>query len=219
MKNEKLRVKGIILDLDGTLVDSKQAYLEAARKAFSAFGQKTFDISVVTEIPKRFEEHSPLDDLLPGINAQKFAETYLKAYYRAASTKAKPFPDVALTLRRLNEKAKLAMITQRCISMQKIVDQLEKFGIAEHFQVVLTGIDMSNPKPSPEGLIQCSKKLDVRTYDCAMVGDSVVDIQAGRNAGAITVAVLSGIFSFEELQKQKPDLILENVTKLPDSLE
>jgi phosphoglycolate phosphatase len=67
--------------------------------------------------------------------------------------------------------------------------------------------------------MQCSKKLDIRTCDCAVVGDSTVDIQAGKNAGAKTVAVLSGIFSFEELQKQKPDLILKNVTKLPDFLE
>lgn len=219
MKNEKLRVKGIIFDLDGTLVDSKQAYFEAARKAFSALGKKTFDITVVTEIPKRFEEHVPLDDLIPGINVQDFAETYLKVYYEATSAKAKPFPDVTVTLSKLAEKTKLALITQRCVSKEKIVDQLQKFGIAKHFRAVVTGIDTDNPKPSPEGLMQCSTKLDIRTCDCAVVGDSTVDIQAGKSAGAKTVAVLSGIFSFEELQKQKPDLILKDVTKLPDFLE
>jgi phosphoglycolate phosphatase-like HAD superfamily hydrolase len=52
-----------------------------------------------------------------------------------------------------------------------------------------------------------------------VVGDSVVDIRAGKNAGAKTVAVLSGIFSREELEKEKPDLILESVKELPDFIE
>jgi phosphoglycolate phosphatase len=150
---------------------------------------------------------------------QEFAKTYLKAYYQATSAESKLFPDTTVTLSRLAEKARLALITQRCVSKEKIVKQLRKFGIAKHFRVIVTGNDTNYPKPSPEGLMRCSTKLGVRICDCVVVGDSTVDIQAGRNAGAKTVAVLSGIFSFEELQKQKPDLILENVAKLPDFLE
>jgi phosphoglycolate phosphatase-like HAD superfamily hydrolase len=55
--------------------------------------------------------------------------------------------------------------------------------------------------------------------ECVVVGDSVADIKAGKNAGIKTVAVLSGIFSREELESEKPDLIIENVNKLPDFLE
>jgi phosphoglycolate phosphatase-like HAD superfamily hydrolase len=51
------------------------------------------------------------------------------------------------------------------------------------------------------------------------VGDSVADVKAGKNAGAKTVAVLSGIFSHKELEREKPDLILENINQLPDFLE
>jgi phosphoglycolate phosphatase-like HAD superfamily hydrolase len=46
-----------------------------------------------------------------------------------------------------------------------------------------------------------------------------VDVRAGKNAGAQTVAVLSGIFSLKELERANPDLILESVKKLPDFLE
>jgi phosphoglycolate phosphatase-like HAD superfamily hydrolase len=70
------------------------------------------------------------------------------------------------------------------------------------------------PKPSPEALIKCAEHLDVKIRDCAVVGDSVIDIRAGKNAGARTVAVLSGIFSREELAREKPDLILQNVNEL-----
>ena len=63
------------------------------------------------------------------------------------------------------------------------------------------------------------KTTGIETCECVVVGDSVADIKAGKAAGAITVAVLSGIFSREELEREKPDLILENVNKLPDFLE
>ena len=219
MENARLQVKGVLLDLDGTVVDSRQAYLEAARRAFMAVGQTIVDIRVVTEIPKRFEQGIPIDDLIPGTDVTKFGETYLKAYYQATSTKVKPIPNVADTLRKISEKAKIALTTRRHVPKEEVIAELQKFDLAKYFQVVLTAMDTLNPKPSPEALLACSKALGIEVCACAVVGDSVVDIRAGKNAGAKTVAVLSGIFSREELKKEKPDLILESVNQLPDFLE
>jgi len=219
MKNIKLHVKGIILDLDGTLVDSRQAYLEAARTAFSAVGQQTVSIKMVIEIPKRFEQGIPLDDLLPGVDVKEFRRIYLKAYYQAVAVMAKPLPDIANSLKKLSEKAKLALTTRRKVPNKVVIGQLKEFGLEGYFQAVVTACDKFSPKPSPEALIECSRKLGVKTSECAVVGDSTVDIEAGRAAGAKTVAVLSGIFSRDELKKEKPDLILASVRKLPDFLE
>ena len=219
MKNIKLHVKGIILDLDGTLVDSRQAYLEAARTAFSAVGQQTVSIKMVIEIPKRFEQGIPLDDLLPGVDVKEFRRIYLKAYYQAVAVMAKPLPDIGNSLKKLSEKAKLALTTRRKVPNKVVIGQLKEFGLEGYFQAVVTACDKFSPKPSPDALIECSRKLGVKTSECAVVGDSIVDIEAGRRAGAKTVAVLSGIFSRDELKKQKPDLILASVRELPDFLE
>jgi len=144
---------------------------------------------------------------------------YLKAYYQATSTKSKPIPKVSDTLGKLAEKASLALITMRYVPKEKIVEELEKFGLAKHFQYIITALDKCDPKPSPEALIKCAKQLNLQMNECAVVGDSVSDIRAGKNAGTKTVAVLSGIFSRKELEKEKPDLILESVNQLPDFLE
>jgi phosphoglycolate phosphatase-like HAD superfamily hydrolase len=74
------------------------------------------------------------------------------------------------------------------------------------------------PKPFPDALQKAAKRLGVRIQDCAIVGDSVVDVQAGKSAGAKTIAVLSGLFSREQLEKQKPDLIIDNISSLPHFL-
>ena len=215
MQNKKIEAKAIIFDLDGTIVDSKEAYVEAARVAFSAFRKRTVDLTTAMEIPRRFEQNLPLIDLIGGIDEKDFRPKYLKAYYEATRVKTKPFPEIGNTLQTLSRKKKLALTTRRRVPKTEIMNQLKEFRLADYFLTVVTGIDTANPKPSPEALIQCSKTLNVRQHECVAVGDSVIDVQAGKNAGAKTVAVLSGIFTFEELERENPDLILINVMQLP----
>jgi AHBA synthesis associated protein len=219
MENCKLNVQGILFDLDGTIVDSRQAYLDAARSAFSTFGKTKFHAKTALEIPRRFELGIPLTDLVEGIDEKEFRRIYLDAYYRATCTKTKPFPRVKLTLEILSRKAKLALTTRRCVSGNEIRAQLEKFGFLNYFEAVVTAADTTNPKPSPEAIIECARRLGLKPSFCVVVGDSVIDLRAGKNAGTQTVAVLSGIFSREELQQEGPDLILDSVKKLPDFIK
>lgn len=219
MKIVKLKAKGILLDLDGTIVDSKRAYLEAMKAALASTGRKTFDINIVTEIPKRIEQSLPIDDMLEGIDSEEFMQVYFDAYYRATMEKARPLPNVSETLDKLSHRAKLALVTMRHVSREKVIEELEKLGLAKYFQTVVTALDTKFPKPSPEALLQCASKMAVQISDCLIVGDSVSDIKAGKSAGATTVGVLSGIYSRKELEREKPDLILESVNILPDFLE
>jgi HAD superfamily hydrolase (TIGR01509 family) len=219
MEKTKLKVKGILLDLDGTVVDSKDAYREAVETAFKALGRKAVPAKIVMEIPKRLEQNLPINDLVGNIDVQKFLDLYLNAYYQATATKTKLMPKIEEALKKLSEKAVLALITMRYVSKEKVIAELEKFGIAKYFQHVITALDTHDPKPSPEALTKCAKQLGVQAYECLVAGDSVADVKAGKAAGAKTVAVLSGIFSRGELEREKPDLILENVNQLPDFIE
>jgi len=218
VKNRKLKVKGIMLDLDGTIVDSKEAYLEAVKAAFKAIGRKTVDIKVATEIPRRLEQNIPINDIV-GVDTQRFLKVYLKAYHKATAVKAKPVPNTSETLKKLSEKAKLALITMRYVTKEKVVKELKSFGLAKYFQSVITALDTHQPKPSPEALIKCANQISIPLRECAIVGDSITDVRAGKIVGAKTVAVLSGIFTREELEREKPDLILESINKLPRFLE
>lgn len=219
MESCKLEVEGIIFDLDGTIVDSRQAYVDAAKTTFSAFGKEKFHTKIALEIPRRFELNIPLSDLVEGIDEKEFREIYLDAYYRATRTKTKPFPEVDLTLKILSKKARLALTTRRQVSGNEIRTQLEKFGFVNYFQAVVTAVDTINPKPSPEAIIECARRLGLKPSFCVVVGDSVVDVKAGKNAGTQTVAVLSGIFSRKELQEEDPDLILDSVKELPNLIK
>ncbi len=219
MRKPKLSAKVIVLDLDGTIMDSKEAYSEALNKTLGIMGKENIESRAVMEIPKRLEQGLPIDDLIEGIDAQNFLETYLDAYYEATATKTKPLPNISNTLSKLSKKAKLAVITMRHVPRREVIEELERFDLAKYFQQVITALDSCSPKPSPEALIECTRKLGAKTHECIVVGDSVVDVRTGKNAGAQTVAVLSGIFSREELETEKPDLVLQSINELPNFLE
>jgi len=214
----RLRVKAIIFDLDGTLVDSRGALREAAKMAFASEGQKV-DARVVLEIPRRLEENLPIEDLIGPIEVNKFKKVYLGAYYRATAEKTRPFPNVVDTLERLSSKVALTVTTRRNVPEVEVRRELEKFGLARYFRKIVTSQDTLEPKPSPEALIKSARHLDVGIADCAVVGDSVTDVRAGKRAGAHTVAVLSGLFTREELKRERPELMLRGVNELPKFLE
>jgi HAD superfamily hydrolase (TIGR01509 family) len=218
VNRKKLRVKGILFDLDGTIVDSREAYLEAAKTAFQTIGQRPPEPRAALEIPKRLEQHLSITDLV-GSDVKGFLDVYLKTYYLITKDKTKPVRNVQATLDMLSGKAKLALITMRFVEKNALIEELKHFGLAKFFRYIVTAMDTHKPKPSPDALIKTVKALDVNMCGCAIVGDSVTDVRAGKSAGAMTVAVLSGLFSREELTRESPDLILDDATELPKFLD
>ena len=145
MNENGFKVKGIFLDLDGTIVDSKEAYIEAAKIAFQAIGQKPPEKKAALEIPRRLEQGLGITDITNGDN-KKFLSVYLKTYYSVTQEKTKLIPNVSATLETLSSKTKLALITMRHVPKQALIEELEFFGISKYFTHVVTAMDTSKPK-------------------------------------------------------------------------
>ncbi|MDR0798098.1 MAG: HAD family hydrolase [Nitrososphaerota archaeon] len=218
MYENKFSPKCIFLDLDGTIVDPRQAYIEAAKIGFHAIGQKPQEMKVAFEIPKRMEQHLSLDGLVYG-DLNMFKRAYLQAYHTVTDEKTKLFPNMLKTINTLSLKAKLALITMRHVPSQAVIKELKFFGIGKYFSSVMTAFDTSKPKPSPEAIFKGIEKFKVETGDCLIAGDSVNDIKAGKAAGIRTVGLLSGLYFYDELAKEEPDRILPNLTNLLDIIE
>ena len=213
MDRTKLVAKGILFDLDGTIFDTVPAYMEAARIAFKITGYQMPENIAMLEIPKRIEQRKSLSDIVKG-DTKAFLDVYLKTFYDICTNEPKPFPNIGSTLETLSKNSKLAVITMRFVPSASIIIELKQFGLDKYFAHVVTALDTHKPKPNPEGLIKAVTALDVQMCDCIIVGDSTVDVKAGKAAGAKTVSVLTGLYSREELTKAKPDFIINDVTEL-----
>ncbi len=120
MLGNGFKAKGIFLDLDGTIVDSTEAYLEAARVSFQAIGQTPVSDEMSLEIPRRLEQGFSINDITCG-ETKRFLSTYLKTFYSVTQQKTRLIPNVKAALETLAEKRKLALITMRYVPKQSII--------------------------------------------------------------------------------------------------
>ena len=90
---------------------------------------------------------------------------------------------------------------------------LEQFGLLPYFDHV-QGTDGFPSKPAPDVILKSMQALGAEPGECLMVGDSVVDIAAGRQAGVKTCAVLYGYGKREELARHEPDFWIHDLREL-----
>lgn len=124
MSKAKLKIKGILFDLDGTIVNSKPAYIEAARTTFQALGQKPPANRTALQIPKRLEQNQPIDDITHA-STTHFLSVYLKTFYAITETKTEPIPNIHIALETLRQKARLALITMRNVPKTAVTKELK----------------------------------------------------------------------------------------------
>ena len=91
---------------------------------------------------------------------------------------------------------------------------LEQYGLSSYFKCVATAQTCRHTKPFPDPVLWAAQQMGVPPESCLMVGDTTVDIRAGRAAGTQKIGVLCGFGERDELQKAGADLILETTADL-----
>jgi HAD superfamily hydrolase (TIGR01509 family) len=95
---------------------------------------------------------------------------------------------------------------------------LDEFGLRPYFDAVVTALTAPHTKPYPDPILYAAKTMGVSPESCLMIGDTTVDIRAGKAAGAQTLGVLCGFGEEAELRAKGVDQILETTAKLADLL-
>ena len=208
----------ICFDLDGTLVDSRDTILESTRLALDKL-RIDYDIpeEVFTNmIGKHFVDI--FEELKIDVkDFEQFISIY-KALYFDFIDLSVLYPGVEETLNYINRKQiKVSLLTT------KVQDQAEKiidhFNLRSSFDYLMGRRDGLAHKPSPEPLLYICKELKVEPAQTLIVGDTELDVQCGKIAGAKTCGVLFGYRTKEQLEKEKPDFLISGLNELVKVLE
>ncbi|MEN6411072.1 MAG: HAD family hydrolase [Anaerolineaceae bacterium] len=95
---------------------------------------------------------------------------------------------------------------------------LNQFNLLPFFHSVITAHTCEHTKPFPDPILWAAQQMDVSPEACLMIGDTTVDIRAGKLAGAQTVGVLCGFGTERELRRAGADLILPDTSHLAEVL-
>ena len=210
-------IKHICFDLDGTLADSKDTILKSTKAALDQLNitYKLSEDVFNNRIGKHFVDIF-IELGIDNVDFDKFISIY-KALYFDFIDSSYLYNGVEEILEYLNKKQiKVSLLTT------KGQDQAEK--IIEHFQLtasfdyIMGRREGIAHKPSPEPLIYICKDLKVEPAETLMVGDTELDIQCGKNAGAKTCGVLNGYRTKDQIEKEKPYIILSSIAELKNYL-
>jgi HAD superfamily hydrolase (TIGR01509 family) len=134
---------------------------------------------------------------------ERAVESYF-AHYESTHDLARAFDGINALLEGLkSDGLKLGLMTGKGRRAADIT--LRALGWQSTFAFVVTGDDISQPKPSPEGILRVARELQADPARCAYVGDLPVDIQAGRAAGMATIAAGWAAFDDNALRDAEPD--------------
>jgi len=219
--NRKILVDAVILDLDGTIIDSIGIYFKIVNAVLERLGLpqvSTADLMDATEngefdwnmiLPGEIKENK--EEVIE--NAWKIAEEiYPKMFFE----KVNLIPGAKDVLTRVSKTGiKLAVVTSTPQkNMTYKLKPLIESGISHLMEEIITADDTSRKKPAADPLIECSKRLGVAAGKSVYVGDMRLDIKAGKSAGTKTIG--TGFADFESLKTEKPDAIINSITELPD---
>ena len=110
--------------------------------------------------------------------------------------------------------AKFAVITNKPEDFSRRI--LEGLGIADRFSMILGGDSLKNRKPNPEALLKAMDFCQAPPDETVMIGDSAVDIEAGKAAGVTTCGIPGKFRAKIELEAAGCDLVLHDLTQLAD---
>ena len=198
-------IRGIIFDLDGTLLNSKALRIKAWKHAFEIFG---------VNIPE--EQISPLIGL-PGVDlAGKFSnrafeiEMEEERYFKSHLEEMSLYGDVDHTFSKLSElNVKTSIVTS---SRRALMDILKL-----PYRPVVTIDDVGVGKPDPEPYLKALSLLDVKASECLVVGDAETDLIPAKDIGSVSVYIGHGNRRFSNYADYYIDEIsevLEIVKKL-----
>ena len=210
------KIKAIIFDLDGTLIDSVTDLANSVNFTLEKLGLplhtpdeiKSFVGDGVQKLIKRSLGQTHMDRF-----DEAFA-IFMDHYNAHCTDNTTLYPEVANTLPHLAEKYKLGVLTNKSVSFSLKI--LEALKVNSYFKEVLGGDSLPTKKPDPAGIFYLTEKWDLSPDQIVMVGDHATYTEVGQRAGCKTVFIEGGI---GETRGLVPDFIIQSMAELPALLE
>ncbi len=214
-----LRKKHILcFDLDGTLINSKEAHVESYKLAF-----KKNKLADITTEELYALMGIPSKDLIrkvhPELSVRKLAQCtndQKEILISKCRKLIKPILGAAEIIEVLSHKYILVLISTN--NHADIIQLAKAGGIdPKKFRLIIGEDEVENPKPAPDAINNV--KEYIASHIEYFIGDTIYDIQAAKAAGVHSVGVLTGVSSFEKLWAEKPTHVIASVAELPDVLK
>jgi phosphoglycolate phosphatase len=218
----KFKVNVVIFDFDGVIIDSGADIASAAQHTLKVFNRPVLSKEEIISYVGHGAEvliRRCFKDCNKEIIEQAIP-FYKKYYLDNALIETTLYPNVKEMLKVIKgqgEDKKIALVTNKPEEISKKI--LAGLGIRQFFDLILGPESVKKIKPDPEGISKVLDTFGIAAEKAIMVGDSYVDVQAGKNAGTNTCGVTYGLGNKEALTESAPDFYISDMSQLLDHIE
>ena len=220
-----LPVKGVTIDLDGTLLDTIPDLAAAANLMLAELGRPSLDVDVIrTFVGKgipRLVERTLAGDIDGAADPELMARAlpiYERHYVEVNGRHTTLYPGVKEGLDELKSRGlPLACVTNK--SGRFTLPLLEKIGLAPYFATIVSGDTLARKKPDPDPLLHACDALDIAPRDMLMIGDSINDTQAARAAGCPVFCVTYGYNEGHDVRDLDTDALVDSLVEAAALIE
>jgi 2-hydroxy-3-keto-5-methylthiopentenyl-1-phosphate phosphatase len=208
----KKKIHGIIFDLDGTLIESYEAIYLGLKECFQSFGKGIFPFCdlkkyLKPDLETTLSQFFTPEEVLKGIPVmrKKYEEVYLN--------QTRFLDGAGEVLRALHSSGVLLGIASNKLGRFSR-GALIHLGVSDYFNSVIGAGDVPRNKPFPDMIQTALKEMHLHPEEAIFVGDTLTDIETGKQAGVDVYALPTGFYSKKELSQGKPKRLLTNLQDL-----
>ena len=209
-------IKAIIFDFDGTLAVLNIDFSFMREEVFDLMGRYGVEEKAIQEkylLEIIDEVYQILYTKSPSAAGAFYTESHhiLHEVEMKAAERGRLITGTEATLKSLREKGiRVGIITRNCEdAVRKVFPDIDDF-----CDIFVSRNSVKKVKPHPDHLTYVMKLLRISRKQSMMVGDHIIDIQAGKRVGMKTVGVLTGRTKKEEFEKAGADYVLKDVTRI-----
>ena len=211
------KLRGVLFDLDGTLIDTYDLILQSFRHATTQVLGHTFPDEVLMA-----KVGTPLVEEMKDFTDDPATVDELVRVYRAYNEtihdeRVSAFPGVRQMLDDIHGRGLfMGVVTSKRGPLAR--RGVEVCGLGEHVLFTIGSDECPKHKPDPAPILMGCERLGLSPAECAYVGDSPFDIQAGNAAGCLTVAATWGMFDEGVLRAENPDRVAASAAQVLPAL-
>ena len=182
--------KAVIWDMDGVIADTAPYHFKAWQKTFQKRGVNFTQDDFKHYFGQRNDTiiRNTLGGQISQSEVDATASEKERTYRKFVKQNIKPLPGAIRLIRSLSEHGfKIALASSAPIENIRLVTQ--GLGIENCFQAIVTGRDVAEGKPSPQGFLLAAQKLGVEPRNCVVIEDAIAGVAACKRAGAHCIAV------------------------------
>lgn len=222
MTNALYPARAVLFDLDGTLLDTIADLAEGANRTLEELGRPQRSLEEIQSFVGKGIPHLVRRCMTEGTSATEeeieAAIAVFKRHYAEVNGRAtRIYPGIPETLAALSERGiALGVVTNKAAAFTEPL--LERVGLAEHFDVVVSGDTLAVKKPDPAVLHHACDRLGIDSAAALMIGDSANDALAARAAGMPVLLVTYGYSEGMPVDTIDCDGLLSNALEALDRI-